>query len=145
MPASSVPPALPRNFLRPCILLLLREHPAHGYDLLERVQAFGFDGSDPGALYRALRALERDSLVRSAWEKSSSGPDRRMYEITRKGAEELHHRAKALARAREKLDTFLSRYEEFVALSRGSPGTCPLPVPADPDQRVARQHAADGR
>src|SRR5437764_479669 len=46
MPAE--PTALvPRSFLRPCVLLLLREQPAHGYELLERLQAFGFDGSHP--------------------------------------------------------------------------------------------------
>jgi PadR family transcriptional regulator len=131
--SNSVPPALPRNFLRPCILLLLREHPAHGYELLDRLRPFGFDGSDPGALYRALRRLERDSLVCSAWEKSSTGPDRRIYEISRKGAEELHRQAKALARAQEKLDVFLSRYEEFVALPRaGARADSDLSAPRTP-------------
>jgi PadR family transcriptional regulator, regulatory protein PadR len=109
-------PPLPRNFLRPCILLLLREAPAHGYDLLERLRAFGFTGSDPGGLYRALRGLEDEGLVRSAWEPSDSGPDRRIYQITRPGMEELHERAGALADTRTLIDRLLSRYEEFVAL-----------------------------
>ena len=43
-------PTLPRNFVRPCVLLLLREHPAHGYDLLERLKVFGFSPTDPGRL-----------------------------------------------------------------------------------------------
>ena len=111
------PPPLPKDFLRPCLLLLLREHPAHGYDLLERLQALGFTRDDPGGLYRALRSLERDGLVRSAWEASSSGPDRRIYQLTRAGMEELHRRAKALAETRDTLDVFLSRYVEFVALA----------------------------
>src|SRR3954449_11311397 len=110
------PRALPKNFLRPCLLLLLREDPAHGYDLLERIQSFGFDGSDPGNLYRALRALEKDGLVRSVWEASDSGPDRRTYEITRKGMEELHETAKAIAAGHETVAGFLSRYQEFVSL-----------------------------
>ena len=55
---------LPRNFLRPCLLLLLREQPAHGYELLERLRTFGF-ARDPGGLYRALRGLEQDGFVRS--------------------------------------------------------------------------------
>ena len=114
------PPALPKNFLRPCLLLLLREEPAHGYDLLERVQSLGFDGSDPGGLYRALRALEKDKLVRSVWESSESGPDRRIYEITRAGMEELHRNAKAIAAGQEPVAAFLSRYEEFVALPRST-------------------------
>jgi PadR family transcriptional regulator, regulatory protein PadR len=112
--------ALPKNFLRPCLLLLLREERAHGYDLLERVQSLGFDGSDPGGLYRALRSLEREKLVRSVWEPSEGGPDRRTYEITRAGMEELHRSAKAIAAGQETVAGFLSRYEEFVALPRGT-------------------------
>jgi PadR family transcriptional regulator, regulatory protein PadR len=114
----SAAPSLPRNFLRPCILLLLREEPAHGYDLLERLRALGFAEADPGGLYRALRKLEREGLVRSAWEQSTSGPHRRRYELTRAGMEELHDQAGALAATAETLESFLSRYEEFVALRR---------------------------
>ncbi len=109
---------LPKNFLRPCLLLLLREQPGHGYDLLERLRSLGFSGDDPGGLYRALRALERDGLVRSGWEPSRAGPDRRIYELTRAGMEELHRCAKTLVRARATLDVFLSRYGEFVALAK---------------------------
>ena len=109
---------LPRTFLRPCLLLLLREQRAHGYELLERLTSFGFTRSDPGGVYRALRALEEEGLVHSAWEPSSGGPDRRIYELTRSGMEELHRRAKALARTNEAVDVFLSRYGEFVSLER---------------------------
>jgi len=113
-------PALPKNFLRPCLLLHLREEPAHGYELLERVQSLGFDGSDPGGLYRALRALEKEKLVGSVWEPSETGPDRRTYEITRAGMEELHRSAKAIAAGQDAVASFLSRYQEFVALPRSS-------------------------
>ena len=111
-------PSLPKNFLRPCLLLLLREQPAHGYELLERLRPLGFAGDDPGGLYRALRGLEQDGLVRSAWHASSAGPDRRIYELTRPGMEELHGRAQELARAQHALGVFLSRYGEFVTLER---------------------------
>jgi PadR family transcriptional regulator, regulatory protein PadR len=108
--------ALPKNYLRPCLLLLLREQPAHGYELLERLRRLGFAGDDPGGLYRTLRGLEQDAFVRSSWQRSSAGPDRRIYELTRAGMEELHRRAKELAHARQTLDVFLSRYGEFVSL-----------------------------
>jgi PadR family transcriptional regulator, regulatory protein PadR len=110
--------SLPKDFLRPCLLLLLREKQAHGYDLLERVQEMGFEGVDPGGLYRTLRRLEREGLVSSSWEPSESGPQRRIYEITRTGMEELHARAKAIAAGQGRIEAFLSRYEEFVALRR---------------------------
>jgi poly-beta-hydroxybutyrate-responsive repressor len=108
-------PALPRNFIRPCLLLLLREQPSHGYELLERLRPFGLE-QDPGGLYRALRALEAEQLVRSAWEPSTEGPERRIYELTRAGMEELHSLAKSIAAAEEPLGRFLDRYREFVAL-----------------------------
>ncbi len=106
---------LPKNFLRPCLLLLLRERPAHGYDLLERLRPMGFSRDDPGRLYRALRSLEKDGLVRSVWEKSSSGPDRRTYELTPAGTQHLRESAQALASANELLAVFLARYSELVA------------------------------
>ena len=113
MPTESV---LPKNFLRPAILLLLREDPAHGYDLIYRLRPLGFARSDPGGVYRTLRGLEEEGLVQSGWAPSSSGPARRMYNITRSGTEELHRLATALDAGRQSLDTFLSRYSEFVAL-----------------------------
>jgi len=117
MPTEPVEPAVPRNFLRPCLLLLLREQPAHGYELLERLPPLGFGRDDPGGLYRALRALEREGLVHSSWQPSPEGPDRRIYELTRAGMEVLHGSAKSLAAGREMLEVFLSRYGEFVSLA----------------------------
>lgn len=114
------PPILPRNFLRPCVLLLLRESDAHGYDLLERLAALGFEKQDPGGLYRTLRNLEDEGFVHSAWEPSDQGPDRRIYEITRAGGEHLHELAKSLSATSSLLGDFLSRYSEFVALPRAA-------------------------
>ncbi len=118
MPTEHPEPALPRNFLRPCLLLLLREQPAHGYELLERLGPLGLGRDDPGGLYRALRGLEREGLVHSSWEPSPEGPDRRIYQLTRAGMEELHGAAKSLAAGRELLDVFISRYGEFASLER---------------------------
>jgi len=111
-------PSLPKNFLRPCVLLLLREQPGHGYDLVERLRPFGFDRDDPGRLYRLLRTLESEGLVHSAWEPSLSGPDRRIYELTRPGMEALHDAAQSLLATNLVIGAFLSRFGEFVALER---------------------------
>jgi poly-beta-hydroxybutyrate-responsive repressor len=107
---------LPKNFLRPCLLLLLRESPAHGYELRERLRPLGFNRDDPGRLYRALRALEGAGLVRSAWQSSSGGPDRRTYELTRAGEERLREAADELQAMYAILDTFLGRCHESSAL-----------------------------
>jgi PadR family transcriptional regulator len=111
----------PRSFLRPCLLLLLREQPAHGYDLLERLGPFGwtFSATDPGRLYRALRRLEEEGLVHSYWEPSNEGPSRRVYDLTRAGMEKLQGSANALVETRRRIQVLLSRYQEFVSLSGG--------------------------
>ncbi|MDQ6932959.1 MAG: helix-turn-helix transcriptional regulator [Candidatus Eremiobacteraeota bacterium] len=98
----------PKNFMRPCILLLLKEEPAHGYDLLERLRAFNLSG-DPGGLYRLLRALEREGFVRSWWESGSNGHDRRAYSLTPLGEESLHAWAAALDASRRVLEVFRRR------------------------------------
>ena len=108
---------LPKNFLRPCLLLLLHESPAHGYDLRERLRSLGFPRDDPGRLYRALRTLEAAGLVRSTWEPSSGGPDRRTYELTRAGEESLRDAAAELKTMHTILDTFLARCDTSPALA----------------------------
>ncbi len=100
----------PRQFLRPCLLLLLRETTAHGYDLLERLREFGLE-RDAGGLYRTLRAMEHEGLVASEWESSTLGPDRRRYRITPRGGVQLRAWAAGLSDTRESLDRFLKRFE----------------------------------
>lgn len=112
-----VPAGLPRNFLRPCLLLLIAEQQAHGYDLLERLQRFGFGQRDPGTLYRTLRAMEQEGLVESRWDRSEVGPPRRSYRLTAEGADWLHLWAGVLGESRRILDSFLVRYEEVSDLA----------------------------
>lgn len=103
---------LPRNYLRPCLLLVLAEGTSHGYDLLEQVSALGFDHVDPGGLYRCLRAMDTEGLVRSTWEPSTSGPARRTYELTDAGREWLHVVAGSLAEVARALTTYRRRYQQ---------------------------------
>jgi poly-beta-hydroxybutyrate-responsive repressor len=100
------------RFIEPALLLLLRQRPQHGYDLLEQVPQLTGDerGVDLGNLYRVLRALEEDGLVRSEWHAEIPGPAKRVYELTPSGAEVLDQWAQALSRARGEIDDFLERH-----------------------------------
>ena len=74
------------RFAEPALLLLLRERPAHGYDLLERLpELTGEARIEMGNLYRLLRGLEEEGLVSSEWDDSSPGPAKRRYAITPAG------------------------------------------------------------
>lgn len=99
----------PKRFLQPCLLLLIAECPGHGYDLLDRLAAFGF-ARDPGGLYRTLRSLEREELVRSEWQLSLAGPGRRRYELTPVGHARLRSAAVALEEMSQLVDLYLERY-----------------------------------
>jgi PadR family transcriptional regulator len=101
------------RFVEPCLLLLLAEGPLHGYDLLERLAKVTGEerGLDLGNLYRVLRALEADGLVRSEWHAELAGPAKRVYELTGEGRSVLDGWAEALRRLRGDMDEFLRRYE----------------------------------
>ena len=100
------------RFSEPALLLLLRERPTHGYELLEELPAFTGEGRvDMGNLYRILRALEEDGLVTSQWEAGAPGPAKRTYDLTDEGRRLLDEWAAALRRSRERIDAFLDRYE----------------------------------
>ncbi len=130
---------LPRNYLRATLLLLIGEAPAHGYDLLEQVSQLGLGKVDPGGLYRALRVMERDGLVKSSWEHSSAGPARRTYELLPDGTDWLHAWAGALRESHRYLSIYLSRYDRIIArqtdqdqqLEAESPAAAPS-VPTSP-------------
>lgn len=101
------------RFAEPALLLLLREHPAHGYDLLERLpELTGEARIEMGNLYRLLRGLEEEGLVSSEWDASSPGPAKRRYAITPAGEQLLDHWVEALRRSQERTARFLERYEE---------------------------------
>jgi poly-beta-hydroxybutyrate-responsive repressor len=115
LPVEEVPVGLPRNYLRPCLLLLLAEGTSHGYELLDQIAALGLDRVDPGGLYRCLRAMDEEGLVRSSWEPSASGPARRTYELTDEGREWLHVVAGSLAEVSRSLASYRRRYQRIAA------------------------------
>ena len=101
------------RFVEPSILLLLRERPLHGYELIERLPELAGDGRiDVGNLYRLLRALEAEGLVSSEWSAELPGPAKRTYELTQEGRRLLDRWAEALREAQGDVQSFLDRYEQ---------------------------------
>ena len=100
------------RFAEPALLLLLRDGPKHGYELLERLPGLTGEerGLDYGNLYRILRLLEEEGLVASTWDSAAPGPAKRVYAITEEGGSVLGEWAQALARTREEIGGFLERF-----------------------------------
>jgi PadR family transcriptional regulator PadR len=80
--ADNAAKGLPKDFLRPWLLMLLSNWSAHGYALQASLAEMGLPNIDQSALYRELRALEAEGLLRSVWDTAHAGPARRNYELT---------------------------------------------------------------
>ena len=100
----------PKNFVRPCLLLLLAEAPAHGYELMERLRPFGFQVNDPATIYKSLRQMEDEGILSSHWDTSRRGPARSIYAVTPDGLDLLGAWAAELQQNRAILDNFLTRF-----------------------------------
>lgn len=115
-PTADAPAAMPRTYLRACLLLLLSEGRSHGYELLEQATALGINRVDPGAVYRCLRAMDQEGLVRSAWEPSTTGPARRTYTVTAEGQASMHVLAVSFAEVSRTLSSYQDRYRRTADL-----------------------------
>lgn len=139
---------LSKSFMRGCVLLLLREQPSYGYDLLEGLQRLGLKPTDRGGLYRTLRAMEQEGLLRSTLVASEMGPERRIYNLTEEGEQWLHGWAELLRDTQWTMRKCLRRYDALyaVAPAEGVADADSSPGPR-PNERVAassRVHGAGG-
>lgn len=109
------------NYQRPAILILLREHESHGYELVQRMIGLGLEAPVAAGVYSVLRAMEAEGLVSSSWDTSrSGGPPRRVYAATAAGEVFLREIEPALSRQRAALGAMLDRYREPGARPRAS-------------------------
>ena len=73
------------------ILAVLSGGPRHGYAIAREIERRSREALSvgEGALYPALRALEREGMVQSEWQTQPSGPARRVYTLTEAGQAKL--------------------------------------------------------
>lgn len=100
------------RFVQPCLLLLLHERAAHGYELIQSLHEFGFteNDADPGTVYRNLRRMEEEGTVTSQWDTGKGGPARRIYQLTPEGEKILHQWAGHISHNIKRLSRFMEKY-----------------------------------
>ncbi|WP_433348754.1 PadR family transcriptional regulator [Micromonospora sp. CA-111912] len=74
-----------RGALDMCMLALLAKEPAHGYELVRRLNAAGLEAVGYGTVYPLLTRMRRLGLVVDKVEDSPTGPPRKVYAITQEG------------------------------------------------------------
>ena len=99
-----------KNWLQPVLLLMLREWSSYGYELMEKMAAFGLAAMNPGTVYRTLRQMEKDGIISSSWDTSTAGPARRVYSITDAGETYLKYWANSLDHYQKMMNTFFQMY-----------------------------------
>ncbi len=78
------------------ILGSLSETSNHGYALHDQIEKKGFNGITSGGMYRVLRTLDDDGLIKSTWDTPEKGPARRIYDVTPAGRDYMVSERKAL-------------------------------------------------
>ncbi|XVU21662.1 PadR family transcriptional regulator [Actinoplanes sp. CA-054009] len=107
-----------RGCLDMCLLALLAEEPAHGYELVRRLESSGFGAVSYGTVYPLVTRLRRLGLVADVREPSPAGPPRKVYRVTTAG--------------HERLATWRKQWSEFAAVVNA---TLDISAPEPGEQR----------
>src|SRR4051812_18868192 len=78
-----------RGVLDMCMLALLDREPAHGYELVRRLEDAGLTQVGYGTVYPLLTRMRRLGLVVDKLEDSPAGPPRKVYALTPDGRRTL--------------------------------------------------------
>lgn len=100
------------RLVRPAILTMLGQEPLHGYELLKRLAPLAlFQGLPPDAagVYRTLREMEEEGLLRADWDIEGRGPAKRRYAVTPEGVACLGRWVETLTTYQASIDQLLGQ------------------------------------
>ena len=79
-----------RGTLEFCILLMIRQKPVYGYEIIHRLEQYPILAAKENTIYPLLRRLLKEGYISSCWQESAEGlPPRKYYSMTDKGREYL--------------------------------------------------------
>lgn len=77
-----------RGTLEFCILLMIRQQPSYGYEIISTLEKYPIIAAKENTIYPLLRRLLKEGYISSSWQESTEGlPPRKYYSITDKGQE----------------------------------------------------------
>jgi PadR family transcriptional regulator PadR len=103
-----------RGVLDLCLLAVVKEEPAYGYEMTKRLRARGLSIVGEGSIYPLLGRLERNGLVETYRAASNGGPPRKYYRASRKGQRALAAGMSEWRAARDAVDSVLGLAEAEV-------------------------------
>ena len=97
-----------RGVLDLCLLAVMAEGPAYGYEMTKRLRDRGLATVGEGSIYPLLGRLERDGLVETYRAASNGGPSRKYYRPSRAGEVALALGVSEWRTARDAVDAVLA-------------------------------------
>jgi len=97
-----------RGVLDLCLLAVMQEGPAYGYEMTKRLRARGLSIVGEGSIYPLLGRLERDGLVETFRTASDGGPPRKYYRPSPEGQRALVAGVSEWRAARDAVDAVLA-------------------------------------
>jgi PadR family transcriptional regulator, regulatory protein PadR len=104
-----------RGTLDLCLLAVMAEGPAYGYEMTKRLRDRGLSIVGEGSIYPLLARLEREGMVETYRAASNGGPPRKYYRPSPAGRRALVAGVAEWRSARDALDAVLGPVEEGVA------------------------------
>lgn len=80
---------LMRGTLEGCIVKIISEEETYGYEIISRLQNYGFEDVKEGSTYPILVRLEKKKIISSVFKESPLGPKRKYYFLTDMGEDFL--------------------------------------------------------
>ena len=112
--ASSRHTQLLKGVLDVCLLAVISERPAYGYEMTKRLAERGLSAVGEGSIYPVLGRLERDGLVDTFREPGNGGPPRKYYRLTENGRRSLRRWSDEWRSARSAVDRVLRPHDTGV-------------------------------
>ena len=98
-----------------CLLAVMQDGPAYGYEMTKRLRARGLTIVGEGSIYPLLGRLEREGLVTTYRAASDGGPPRKYYRVSEAGERALAAGVSEWRAARAAVDAVLGSVEAEVA------------------------------
>lgn len=101
-----------KGVLDVCLLAVIADEPAYGYEMTRRLTDRGLAAVGEGSIYPVLGRLERDGLVEPFRQATNGGPPRKYYRLTNRGSAALERWSDEWRTARAGVDAVLGKATE---------------------------------
>ncbi|MFZ5351821.1 MAG: PadR family transcriptional regulator [Bacillota bacterium] len=105
---------LMRGTLEGCIVKIISDEETYGYEIVSRLQSYGFEEVGEGSTYPILVRLEKKKIISSVYKESPLGPKRKYYFLTDAGKEFLREFDTVWSGVKETVDKIMKGEQKYV-------------------------------